>query len=93
MLEICFVPMKLLHIVSNTWFETKDIGKDTTKPLFFNFIVQNETYTCIFCNSWFFEFRCGVRIFTIIGHMSSPRYSHLVVHVGLHNHPSAKGEN
>lgn len=64
-----------------------------TKPLFFNLIVQNETYTCIFCNSWFFEFRCGVRIFTIIGHMSSPRYSHLVVHVGLHNHPSAKGEN
>jgi hypothetical protein len=59
-----------------------------------HFIVPNEMYTCIFCNSSvFFEFRCGACIFTIIGHVSSPRHSHFIIHVGLHNHLSAKGEN
>jgi hypothetical protein len=26
----------------------------------------------------------------VIGHLLPPRYIHLVVHVGLHNHPSVK---
>jgi hypothetical protein len=42
----------------------------------------------IFCES-----TCGAHMFIVIGHFSSPRYNCLVVHVGLHNHPNAKGEN
>ncbi len=94
MLEIWFVPMKIVHTISNTWFKTKRYWKGhIAKPLF-NFIVPNEMYTCIFCNSLsFFQFRCGARIFIIIGHMSSPRYNHFIVHVDLHNHLNAKERN
>ncbi len=57
-------------------------------------IVLDEMYTCIFCNSLvFYESTCGVHMLNDINRLLSPRYNHLVVHVGLHNHPSAKGEN
>jgi hypothetical protein len=65
-----------------------------TKPFLPNFIVPDEMYTCIFCNSLvLYESTCGMHMLNVIGHLLSPRYSHFVVHVGLHNHPSAKGEN
>jgi hypothetical protein len=31
-------------------------------------------------------------MFIVIGHLSSSMYNCLVVHVGFHNHPSAKGK-
>jgi hypothetical protein len=42
----------------------------------------------VFCES-----TCGAHMFIIISHLSPPRYNCLVVHVGLHNHLNAKGEN
>jgi hypothetical protein len=66
----------------------------TTKPLLLNYIMSNETYTCIFCkNLAFCESKCGACLLIIIGHPLSVRYNCLVVHVSMHNHPSAKGKN
>ncbi len=87
--------MKHVHTMSKYGVQNRRYWKGhTTKPLWHNFIVPDETYTCIFCkNLKFFESKCGACLFTIIGHLLSSRYSHLVVHVGLHNHLSVKGYN
>jgi len=54
----------------------------------------DETYTCIVCkNLAFCESRCGACMFIVIGHIPSPRYNHLVMHIGLHNHLSVDGDN
>ncbi len=92
-LEIFFMPMKHVHTMSKYGVQNRRYWKGhTTKPLWHNFIVSDETYTCIFCkNLKFFESKCGACLFTIIGHLLSSRYSHLVMHVGLHNHLSVKG--
>ncbi len=68
--------------------------RHTTKPFLSDFILFDETYTCIFCkNLAFCESRCGASMFLVIGHIPSSRYSHLVMHVGLHNHPNADKDN
>ncbi len=74
---------------------TKRYWKEhVAKPLLPDSIVLDETYICIFCkNLAFCESRCGACMFIVIGHLPSPRYSCFVVHVGLHNHPNAKGKN
>jgi hypothetical protein len=66
----------------------------TMKPFLPNSRILDETYTCIFCkNLAFCEFRCSACIFIVIGHLPSPRYICIAMHVGLHNHLSAKGGN
>ncbi len=51
-------------------------------------------YTCVFCNSLAFcESMCGACMFIVIGHLLSSIYKCLVVHVGFHNHPNAKGKD
>jgi len=53
--------------------------RNTTKRFLYDFIMSDETYTCIFCkNLAFCKSRCGACMFIIFGHLPSPRYSHLV---------------
>jgi len=64
-LEILFVPMKHVHTRSSMGSKIERYWKGhTTKPLLFDSIVLDETYTCIFCkNLTFCEFRCGACMF------------------------------
>jgi hypothetical protein len=66
----------------------------TNKPFLLDFTILNEMYTCVFCNILTFcESMSGACMFIVIGHLLSSMYNCLVVHVGFHNHPNAKGKN
>jgi hypothetical protein len=82
-----------MYIQCQMWGSYRRYRKGhTTKPLWNNFIILDETYTCIFCKKLkFCESKCGACLFTIFGHLLSSKYCLLVVHVDLYNHPSVKG--